>query len=388
MKRLHVHFTVGDLDRAIVFYSGLFGQEPQVRQDDYAKWMVEDPCVNFAVSTGTRQKGFDHLGIQVEDEDELEEIETRLPASRRDGGGTARRSMLLRGRRQVLDCRSRRNPLGDLSHQGRDRGIRAGPETDGQSLTPGDECGSAVASPERSRAHIGPSGTPRSSAVEMAHVRGLKRRKPTMARNSVPAMNSGADRRTPHNRTLSTRKERWLQTGAAFGQELRGNAADFPGAVAGHRLLAITMPSPAGRMDASVLSSTEIFASIPRIATVRSVLSRGSYVAPLRNAGGHHGVRARRRGDCSPRLSDASGCNVTSMLMGSGSRCSRAKRGNEKPQRGWYIHRTRLGREASQGIADTSASGAAVHASDAPDSESGGGPPRRPELPSPCVPAA
>lgn len=78
MKRLHVHFTVGDLDRAIVFYSGLFGQGPQVRQDDYAKWMVDDPCVNFAVSTGTRQKGFDHLGIQVEGEDELEEIETRL----------------------------------------------------------------------------------------------------------------------------------------------------------------------------------------------------------------------------------------------------------------------------------------------------------------------
>ena len=78
MKRLHVHFTVADLDRAIVFYSGLFGQPPKVRHDDYAKWMVDDPCVNFAVSTGARQNGFDHLGIQVEDEDELEEIEARL----------------------------------------------------------------------------------------------------------------------------------------------------------------------------------------------------------------------------------------------------------------------------------------------------------------------
>lgn len=78
MKRLHVHLTVGDLEQAIVFYSGLFGQPPKVRQDDYAKWMVDDPRVNFAVSTGALEKGFDHLGIQVEDEQELLEIETRV----------------------------------------------------------------------------------------------------------------------------------------------------------------------------------------------------------------------------------------------------------------------------------------------------------------------
>jgi catechol 2,3-dioxygenase-like lactoylglutathione lyase family enzyme len=78
MKRFHVHVTVPDVDQAIVFYSGLFGQEPTIRQDDYAKWMVEDPLVNFAISTREANTGFDHLGIQVDSQEELEQIETRL----------------------------------------------------------------------------------------------------------------------------------------------------------------------------------------------------------------------------------------------------------------------------------------------------------------------
>lgn len=78
MKRLHVHVTVQNVDQAIAFYSGLFGQAPTIRQDDYAKWMVEDPLVNFAISTREANAGFDHLGIQVESQEELEEIETRL----------------------------------------------------------------------------------------------------------------------------------------------------------------------------------------------------------------------------------------------------------------------------------------------------------------------
>lgn len=78
MKRFHVHVTVPDVDQAIVFYSGLFGQEPTIRQDDYAKWMVEDPRVNFAISTREANTGFDHLGIQVDSEEDLEKIETRL----------------------------------------------------------------------------------------------------------------------------------------------------------------------------------------------------------------------------------------------------------------------------------------------------------------------
>lgn len=78
MKRLHVHVTVQNVDQAIAFYSGLFGQAPTIHQDDYAKWMVEDPLVNFAISTREANTGFDHLGIQVESQEELDEIETRL----------------------------------------------------------------------------------------------------------------------------------------------------------------------------------------------------------------------------------------------------------------------------------------------------------------------
>lgn len=78
MKRLHVHVTVQNVDQAIAFYSGLFGQAPTIHQDDYAKWMVDDPLVNFAISTREANTGFDHLGIQVESQEELDEIETRL----------------------------------------------------------------------------------------------------------------------------------------------------------------------------------------------------------------------------------------------------------------------------------------------------------------------
>ena len=78
MKRMHVHVTVGEIDQAVRFYSSLFGQDPSILKADYAKWMVEDPRVNFAISTHEKSAGFDHLGIQVDDEGELEEIESRL----------------------------------------------------------------------------------------------------------------------------------------------------------------------------------------------------------------------------------------------------------------------------------------------------------------------
>ncbi len=82
MKRLHVHVTVDDLDRAIVFYSHLFDAEPAVRKSDYAKWMVDDPRVNFAVSSRAgKGAGVDHLGIQVDDEAELADVEGRLRAA-------------------------------------------------------------------------------------------------------------------------------------------------------------------------------------------------------------------------------------------------------------------------------------------------------------------
>jgi predicted enzyme related to lactoylglutathione lyase len=83
MKRFHVHVAVNDLQHSIGFYSALFAAEPTVTKADYAKWMLDDPHVNFAISTRGRQAGLDHLGIQVEDKDELKEIYGRM---RKAGG--------------------------------------------------------------------------------------------------------------------------------------------------------------------------------------------------------------------------------------------------------------------------------------------------------------
>lgn len=79
MKRLHLHSTVKDLDASIRFYSGLFGQEPAVRHPDYAKWMVEDPRINFAISTWGKNTGtVDHLGLQVDSAEELTALEAQM----------------------------------------------------------------------------------------------------------------------------------------------------------------------------------------------------------------------------------------------------------------------------------------------------------------------
>jgi len=78
MKRLHVHVAVHDLEQSIRFYSALFAAQPAVSKPDYAKWMLDDPRVNFAISTRSTKAGLDHLGIQAESEAELEEIGSRL----------------------------------------------------------------------------------------------------------------------------------------------------------------------------------------------------------------------------------------------------------------------------------------------------------------------
>ena len=78
MKRFHVHVAVGDLDASIRFYSELFAAEPVVRKPDYAKWMLEDPRVNFAISRRGGEAGIRHLGIQAEDRAELEDVYGRL----------------------------------------------------------------------------------------------------------------------------------------------------------------------------------------------------------------------------------------------------------------------------------------------------------------------
>jgi len=84
MKRLHVHVGVADLGRSIGFYSTLFGAAPSVVKPDYAKWMLDDPRVNFAISEGRHAgRGIEHLGIQVEDKGELAEVYGRLEAADR-----------------------------------------------------------------------------------------------------------------------------------------------------------------------------------------------------------------------------------------------------------------------------------------------------------------
>ena len=83
MKRLHVNLAVKDLEQSDRFYSTLFAAEPEVLKPDYAKWMLDDPRVNFAISSRGREPGLDHLGIQVEDKNELHEVYARL----RNAGG-------------------------------------------------------------------------------------------------------------------------------------------------------------------------------------------------------------------------------------------------------------------------------------------------------------
>ena len=78
MKRFHVHVGVHDLKQSVRFYSALFAAEPAVLKDDYAKWQLEDPRINFAISTRPGKAGIDHLGMQAENGDELEEIGSRL----------------------------------------------------------------------------------------------------------------------------------------------------------------------------------------------------------------------------------------------------------------------------------------------------------------------
>lgn len=81
MKRLHVHVGVEDLAASIQFYSTLFAAEPTVTKSDYAKWMLDDPRVNFAISQGQAKRGIEHLGIQVETSEELGEVFARLKAA-------------------------------------------------------------------------------------------------------------------------------------------------------------------------------------------------------------------------------------------------------------------------------------------------------------------
>jgi catechol 2,3-dioxygenase-like lactoylglutathione lyase family enzyme len=82
MKRFHVHVGVESLEASITFYSGLFGAAPTLTKPDYAKWMLDDPRINFAISQKCGAvKGIEHLGMQVDDEAELAQVYSRLMAA-------------------------------------------------------------------------------------------------------------------------------------------------------------------------------------------------------------------------------------------------------------------------------------------------------------------
>ena len=81
MKRLHIHVGVDNIDESVKFYSALFGAQPSKTKSDYAKWMLEDPRINFAVSTRAGKKGVDHLGIQVDSAEELDALRGQIAAA-------------------------------------------------------------------------------------------------------------------------------------------------------------------------------------------------------------------------------------------------------------------------------------------------------------------
>lgn len=126
MKRLHVHVGVNDLRQSIRFYSTLFGAEPTVLKGDYAKWMLDDPRVNFAISKGNlARKGIEHLGIQADTSDELSEVHCRLKA--------ADRPILEEGRTTCCYAKSEKSWISDP-----DGVVWEGFHTDGEATTYGE----------------------------------------------------------------------------------------------------------------------------------------------------------------------------------------------------------------------------------------------------------
>ena len=85
MKRLHLHVAVNELDKAIQFYNTLFATEANVVKDDYAKWMLDEPAINFAISSRGHPPGLNHLGFQVDDKAQLDEISSRLETAGIEG---------------------------------------------------------------------------------------------------------------------------------------------------------------------------------------------------------------------------------------------------------------------------------------------------------------
>lgn len=84
MKRFHVHVVVDDFEKSVPFYAAVFAQEPTVRKSDYAKWLLDDPRLNFAISTRKAPTGINHLGLQAESATELGELRARLQQAGRE----------------------------------------------------------------------------------------------------------------------------------------------------------------------------------------------------------------------------------------------------------------------------------------------------------------
>lgn len=78
MKRLHIHISVEDLEKNTIFYTALFGIAPTKTKEDYVQWLVDDPAVNFAISTSGEKKGLNHLGLQLDSDEEVQALESRL----------------------------------------------------------------------------------------------------------------------------------------------------------------------------------------------------------------------------------------------------------------------------------------------------------------------
>ncbi len=81
MKRLHIHIRTKDIDRSVAYYAALFGVKPEKRRDGYARWLLDDPYAHVSVSTHAGAPGLDHVGISIDDEDELEAYAERLRAT-------------------------------------------------------------------------------------------------------------------------------------------------------------------------------------------------------------------------------------------------------------------------------------------------------------------
>jgi catechol 2,3-dioxygenase-like lactoylglutathione lyase family enzyme len=126
MKRLHVHVSVENLSTSIHFYSTMFGAEPTVTKPDYAKWLLDDPRVNFAISMGNHERpGIQHLGVQVENPAELGEVYGRLQA--------ADRPVLEEGRTTCCYAKSEKSWISDP-----DGVVWEAFHTDGEATTYGD----------------------------------------------------------------------------------------------------------------------------------------------------------------------------------------------------------------------------------------------------------